>query len=187
MLRPVGDLNGDQLGDLVALRAGSRLFDLLVGDAQRWMVRRRAFDLRGEPGAGEQPRMPTAPDLNGDGIGELVVGCLRCETDAERDLRGTLDVWRDPTTSERSRVVSVDNEVPGRYLFASGVADSSDINGDGCDDLVIGNPHSYNYAGGSDLHVYLGMRVGFAGSAIQIPNSLPGAEPVRVAAGEFIR
>lgn len=156
-IRSIGDVNGDRLGDLGVARANARVFDVFIGSAQDHIVRNFRQEIRAEPEAGERPVISIATDLDGDGIGELVYGCSRCLIDPLSSLYGYVDIWVNPASEMRALAYSINNRIAERYDYASGLTCPGDIDGDGLDDLVVGNVDLTPFAGLiNELQVFYG-------------------------------
>jgi hypothetical protein len=112
---------------------------------------------RDQASAGQDPRVASAGDVNGDGFSDVVVGAPKFDVggaDAGRVLcyLGSADGL--PTTAS----MTIDGDQPGG-LFGSSVARAGDVNGDGFSDVVVG-ASSYD-----DGEADEGRALAFLGSA----------------------
>ena len=102
----------------------------------------------------------SAGDLNGDGYGDVIVagnGFVRIHFGS---VFGPRDVYP-PTELE-----SDENFDPVMYQRRSVVASAGDVNGDGFDDLIVGEPHHNNGIG-----VPSGAAAVYSGSAQGLSNT----------------
>ncbi|MGE3310172.1 MAG: hypothetical protein AB7O66_09405 [Limisphaerales bacterium] len=172
-----GDLNADGLPDLVL---GTMFYDGREEDEGRVEVFfGRQGVLAPEPAwsaAHTSVRTPfrlssreqrfgsavaAAGDLNGDGIGDLVVGGSHVAHEDEKE--GRAFVWFGSKTGLRASPdwTAEGNEVDGH--FATGVAGVGDVNGDGLDDLLIsGRTLDHGDVNEGVLAVYYGSRRGLS-------------------------
>lgn len=141
----LGDLNGDRREDVLiweSRRDATNVYlghrDDLLRHAQR-LLWDGPYTERNRRGFGNTG--PTAPDLDLDGRPELVVGCQACVGDSDRQFelgrafiyRGSPGEYGAPTFLLRP----LPGTIRGHFPAAMTVMD---LNGDGADDLVLGDP-----------------------------------------------
>ena len=129
------------------------------------------FALHGGMGANGNGRsVSAAGDLNGDGIGDLIVGAFRASPNGSASGRsfvvfGTSAGFTNPfdlSLLDGQNGFALNGEAAGDGSGWS-VSDAGDVNGDGIDDLIIGAPRLSTgdaYAGRS--YVVFGSDSGFA-------------------------
>jgi VCBS repeat-containing protein len=166
-----GDINGDGLADLIVgassndspgTDAGATY--VVYGSATPGNVTLSAlttatgFKLTGVAGAHLGASVSAAGDINGDGIGDLIVGASG-GTSGHADVvfgsttaHGNLDV----TTMTASQGFAIFGGPGTTDLLGGSVASAGDVNGDGYDDILIGAPGTakgtaYLLFGGNDL------------------------------------
>ncbi len=155
-----GDVNGDGFGDVIV---GAPFNDAGGGNAGRVYV------FFGGPGADSVPDLIVtgkaagdefgysaggAGDVNGDGVGDLVVGALGNDTAGA--AAGQAYVFFGSAAGDTVADLIFNGEAAGDELgYAVGAA--GDVNGDGYDDVLVGAP--FNDAGGNSagrVYVFYG-------------------------------
>jgi len=196
-----GDVNGDGIDDLIIgapislFRAGSSY--VVFGRSTGFSATLDLSSLDGNNGFrldGVAPfdysgvSVSGAGDINGDGIGDLVVGARGAKSGAGSSYvvfgRSTrFSAGLDLSSLDGNNGFRLDgvtaNDRSGRSVSAAG-----DINGDGIDDLIIGAHFADNQAGSS--YVVFGRSDGF--SATLALSSLDGGNGFRlpgVSAGDY--
>eukprot|EP00727_Mastigamoeba_balamuthi_P011788 m51a1_g7231 hypothetical protein (1169) ;mRNA; f:37105-43453 len=154
----VGDVNGDKCGDLAVARADGQVAVLLGRRGAAWpdvvdvSAAPSLFPFGGFVVRGAE-RMGGAGDVNGDGVGDLVVGSALLSPGGRyragsafvvfgrASFGETLDLSRD------SGVVAVEGEREGDMAGMS-VSGAGDIDSDGAPDVIVGLPSRLrvNYA-----------------------------------------
>ncbi|MBI5517871.1 MAG: VCBS repeat-containing protein [Deltaproteobacteria bacterium] len=154
----VGDLDGDGYGELAV---GSPFVSASTGRVYLWRGRPdalpatpdKALDGPGGTAGLYGGDLTGAGDLDGDGLGELVVGAYRANS-----VAGAVYVYRgrrDLATLTLDRTLG-GAEGTGSY-FGERVAGAGDLDGDGFPELAVGAPNTgrglgrvYLFRGGSD-------------------------------------
>jgi len=153
-----GDVNGDGLDDLVVGADGlggedGAAYVLFGGESLAWQQTLDESDVRlpGHTGDRLGSALSTAGDVDGDGIADLVLGApggvQGDDGGAVYIVMGRVEGW--PTSVWEADVV-LEGATPYDYSGQS-VAIVGDVDGDGVDDLAVGQP-------GNDDHVYGGGR-----------------------------
>ena len=127
----------------------------------------------------------SAGDINDDGFDDVVVGARRTAPGGNSDAGSTYVIFGTdagfpgilPVTSLNGSNGFVINGVTAGNNLGESVSGAGDINGDGIDDLIIGEPDANNNAGAA--HVIFGKATPFAAS-IDI-NTLSAADGFSIA------
>ncbi len=169
-----GDLNHDGFDDIIVGEPGfnegpqfekaGRVHVILGAPERNQLVRVReltAFDLNA--GAQFGFAVDTAGDVNGDGIGDLVVGAP-FDDEFVDDNRGTVEVYLGRTDLGANQSLDFEGSVGGAENgenFGFDVASVGDVNGDGFGDIVVGAPgSSQRVANGGRAVIYTGSPQG---------------------------
>ncbi|PHQ79786.1 MAG: hypothetical protein COB66_06150, partial [Coxiella sp. (in: Bacteria)] len=157
----IGDVNGDDIDDLMvgailAGTAGAGRSYLVFGHRSNWPAILELSSLDGTTGVivngilpGDQSGhyVASAGDVNGDGIGDVIMGAIWANPGSRVDAGQSYllfgrTIW--PSTIELSSLNGVSGvtingiaagDWSGRHASAAG-----DMNGDGFDDMIIGAP-----------------------------------------------
>lgn len=173
-----GDLNGDGYADLAV---GARWYPDTIDKEGGVLIfygsdgGLRAVPDRllagGQAGAGLGSAVAGGGDVNGDGYADLLAGAPTYDCNGA-DAGAALLYLGGPSGLAATPAWMACGEQEGAW-FGSAVALAGDVNGDGCDDLVVGAP-------GDRTRVTLGALYVYHGSA-----SGPGEQPnVVITAGE---
>ena len=143
-----GDLTGDGLPDLVVGSPGSGLvqfIDLASGEV---------FD-EVTGGAlvliGLGTSLAVLPDLDGDGVAELAAGA---PGGLSPDSHGTVLLISGATRDMLGALRSPKLVLPGPDHFGYALARAGDHDGDGLDDLLVGQPGLFVFGGPGSVYVY---------------------------------
>jgi hypothetical protein len=161
-----GDVNGDGYSDI---GAGARDFDNPETDEGRVAVWHGAADA---PGAligwqgeenqelAEYGHAVALGDFNGDGYADIVVGTGKWDVTVADEGRVWVYSGRDTPPSTAADWSADGSEAGGR--FGDDVASALDVNNDGYDDLLVGEPGHDNDRGAA--HLFLGAAGGLSAS-----------------------
>jgi hypothetical protein len=182
-----GDLNGDGIDDFVigAPNAGNGQASVVFGQSSfassmelSALDGSDGFTLIGDTASDKAGfSVAAAGDVNGDGIGDLIVG----EPDAGYNSPGyTYVVFGDGAGFDSSIELSSMDGTNGFRMTAqpaysdagSSVASAGDFNGDGYDDLIIGGPDgSFSGSANGSVFVVFGHGGAFASSLEMVTNN----------------
>jgi VCBS repeat-containing protein len=153
-----GDVNGDGLADVVVTAQGINAAYVVYGNASRTsldlsggITNTNGYKIIGQAGTSFGYSVSSAGDVNGDGLGDVIVGAIASGTNS-----GTAYVVYGNTTGATvdisTGVIAASNGFKLATSVASGqfghsVSNAGDINGDGLSDLIIGARATNSYAG----------------------------------------
>ena len=182
-----GDVNGDGIDDLIigaisadvdGLTAGAAF--VVFGSSDPVGASLNLADLDGTNGfrisgraAGDRTggAVAAAGDINGDGIGDLIIGARDADPNGEKSGASYVVFGRDTGFAPNLDLATLDGTDGFRiaglaaYDYAGhAVSAAGDLNGDGIDDLVVSSPLADpNGSGSGATYVIFGTRGGFAG------------------------
>jgi hypothetical protein len=145
---PIGDVNGDGIADFVA---GAPSYNNSSGEAVVYSGRDGSvlFHLYGSgPNDEFGGSVSGAGDVNGDGIPDIIVGSTYMSAS---DTTGNAVIFSGADGSILRTLIGATNS----NFIVSPVAGVGDVNGDGYDDVIVGEPYFNNTQG--RIRVYSGF------------------------------
>ncbi|MCE7066293.1 FG-GAP-like repeat-containing protein [Dyadobacter sp. CY326] len=146
-----GDVNGDGYSDVVV---GAIVYDNGHNDegaAFVWLGKAEGVNsyptkFYGIPYTdGESPysgnfgqAVTTAGDINGDGFGDIIICDSGYDNGVYHSYGGAFIYYGSPQGIDVNSVTIIDN-IPEKKYFGESVASAGDVNGDGYDDIIIGD------------------------------------------------
>ncbi|MDM7913801.1 MAG: FG-GAP-like repeat-containing protein, partial [Candidatus Eisenbacteria bacterium] len=143
-LGTAGDVNGDGLADFLVGEPETMTIDG-IGKAELFYGNR--LEISTEPDwvfVADQPEsrmgelVVTAGDVNGDGFSDFLVGEPMYSTEYEYDGRAYLFLGSGEGPRSSPGWVIEPNQVSAS--FGASIASAGDVNGDGCEDILVGAP-----------------------------------------------
>jgi FG-GAP repeat protein/VCBS repeat protein len=165
-LSGAGDTNGDGLDDIIVSGVGRAL--VYLGSPSGLPVSPDWSSDPAETAAGAGLAVAGAGDVNGDGFGDILIGSTGSSLGADAPGKVLLFVGS-PSGPESSPSWSALGDQPGS-AFGYAVAPAGDVDADGYDDVVIGEP-GYDYPEPVD-RLNAGKALVYRGSAAGL-----GSEP----------
>jgi hypothetical protein len=175
-----GDVNGDGIGDLIVgapntpSSGGAGQSYVFFGQKSSWSSPISPSSLKGangfilsgiNAGDGIGSSVASAGDVNGDGIGDLILGAREA---SPAGILGAGQSYvffgsKSPMSSSFFSLSSLNgangfmlNGINFRDESGTSVASAGDVNGDGIGDLIVGAPGASNFAGQS--YVFFGSK-----------------------------